>query len=69
MKNFTEDGFFDNDYDIIKEYKDKQTEKRINKIMAKTESARSDGVQAIGIMTPSGDHYKIAKEFIINKFI
>jgi hypothetical protein len=37
MKNFTEDGFFDNDYDIIKEYKDKQTEKRINKIMAKTE--------------------------------
>ena len=34
------------------------------KIMAKKESARPDGVQAIGIMTPSGDHYKIAKEFI-----
>ena len=34
------------------------------KIMAKKESARSDGVQAIGIMTPSGDHYKIAREFI-----
>ncbi len=36
------------------------------KIMAKNESARSDGVQAIGIMTPSGDHYKIAREFIKN---
>jgi predicted dehydrogenase len=36
------------------------------KIMAKHESARSDGVQAIGIMTPSGDHFKIAKEFIKN---
>ena len=34
------------------------------KIMAKNESLRPDGVQAIGIMTPSGDHYKIAKEFI-----
>ena len=34
--------------------------------MAKNESLRSDGVQAIGIMTPSGDHYKIAKEFIKN---
>ena len=34
------------------------------KIMAKKESARSDGVQAVGIMTPSGDHYKIAREFI-----
>ena len=32
--------------------------------MAKKESERSDGVEAIGIMTPSGDHYKIAKEFI-----
>ena len=36
------------------------------KIMAKKELARHDGVQAIGIMTPSGDHYKIAKEFIKN---
>ena len=36
------------------------------KIMAKQELARHDGVQAIGIMTPSGDHYKIAKEFIKN---
>ena len=35
--------------------------------MAKKESARSDGLQALGIMTPSGDHYKIAKEFIKNK--
>ena len=34
------------------------------KTMAKKESERSDGVEAIGIMTPSGDHYKIAKEFI-----
>lgn len=32
-------------------------------IMAKKESERSDGIEAIGIMTPSGDHYKIAKEF------
>ena len=31
--------------------------------MAKKESERFDGVEAIGIMTPSGDHYKIAKEF------
>ena len=37
------------------------------KLMAKKESARSDGLQALGIMTPSGDHYKIAKEFIKNK--
>ena len=37
------------------------------KVMAKKESARSDGLQALGIMTPSGDHYKIAKEFIKNK--
>jgi len=36
------------------------------KTMAKKESERSDGVEAIGIMTPSGDHYKIAKEFIKN---
>ena len=37
------------------------------KVMAKKESARSDGLEALGIMTPSGDHYKIAKEFIKNK--
>ena len=37
------------------------------KVMAKKESARSDGLQALGIMTPSGDHYKIAREFIKNK--
>ena len=36
------------------------------KTMAKKESERSDGVEAIGIMTPSGAHYKIAKEFIKN---
>jgi Predicted dehydrogenases and related proteins len=35
--------------------------------MSKEESFRSDGIEAIGIMTPSGDHYKIAKEFIKNK--
>ena len=29
--------------------------------MAKTEYKRKDGIQALGIMTPSGDHYKIAK--------
>jgi predicted dehydrogenase len=36
------------------------------RIMAKKEAIRSDGIQALGIMTPSGDHYKIAKEFIKN---
>ena len=35
--------------------------------MAKEESKRSDGIKALGIMTPSGDHYKIAKLFIENK--
>ena len=37
------------------------------KTMAKKEVSRSDGIQALGIMTPSGDHYKIAKPFIENK--
>ena len=31
--------------------------------MAKTESERADGIEVVAIMTPSGDHYKIAKEF------
>ena len=34
--------------------------------MAKKEASRIDGIQALGIMTPSGDHYKIAKPFIEN---
>ena len=34
--------------------------------MATEESKKSDGIQALGIMTPSGDHYKIAKPFINN---
>ena len=33
-------------------------------VMAKKESKRPDGIKALGIMTPSGDHYNIAKEFI-----
>ena len=37
------------------------------KEMALQESKRDDGIEAIGIMTPSGDHYKIAKPFIENK--
>ena len=37
------------------------------KEMAELESKREDGVQAVGIMTPSGDHYEIAKCFIENK--
>ena len=37
------------------------------KTMAKKELNRSDGIEAIGIMTPSGDHYKIAKEYIRSK--
>ena len=36
-------------------------------LMAKQESKRTDGIEALGIMTPSGDHYKIAKPFIENK--
>ena len=35
--------------------------------MAKKESQRNDGIEAVGIMTPSGDHYKIAKKFLENK--
>ena len=34
------------------------------KKMALNESEREDGIQALGIMTPSGDHLKIAKPFI-----
>ena len=37
------------------------------KEMALKESQRDDGIEALGIMTPSGDHYKIAKLFIENK--
>jgi len=36
-------------------------------LMAKQESKRTDGIEALGIMTPSGNHYKIAKLFIENK--
>ncbi len=32
--------------------------------MALIESQRKDGIQALGIMTPAGDHLKIAKPFI-----
>ena len=35
--------------------------------MAKTESERTDGIEVVAIMTPSGDHYKIAKEFAKRK--
>tara|TARA_Y100000590_G_scaffold455991_1_gene605648 strand:- start:59 stop:1258 length:1200 start_codon:yes stop_codon:yes gene_type:complete len=35
--------------------------------MAKNESSRKDGIEVVGIMTPSGDHYKIAKAFIEKK--
>ena len=37
------------------------------KEMALKESQRDDGIEALGIMTPSGDHYEIAKPFIENK--
>ena len=36
------------------------------KSMAKNETSRVDSIEALGIMTPSGDHYKIAKPFIEN---
>ncbi len=35
--------------------------------MAKKESQRGDGIEAVGVMTPSGDHYKIIREFVANK--
>ena len=35
--------------------------------MAKKESTREDGIKVLGIMTPAGDHYKVAKPFIENK--
>ena len=35
--------------------------------MAENENKRDDGVEAIGIMTPSGDHYSVAEPFINNK--
>ena len=34
------------------------------KKMAYLGSKREDGIQALGIMTPSGDHLKITKPFI-----
>ena len=37
------------------------------KEMAEKEAKRDDGIEALGIMTPSGNHYQIAKEFIKNK--
>ena len=74
---------FDNRYDFVAGVFSRDTKKSKNfgiglgldpsrcysdfKSMAKKEASRIDGVQAIGIMTPSGDHYKIAKEFIKNK--
>ena len=36
-------------------------------LMAKREHKLTEGIQALGIMTPSGDHYKVAKPFIENK--
>ena len=35
--------------------------------MALQEAKREDGIEALGIMTPSGNHYEIAKAFIKNK--
>ena len=37
------------------------------KEMADKEYKRNDGVEAVGIMTPAGDHYSIARKFIQNK--
>ena len=37
------------------------------KEMADIECKRNDGVEAVGIMTPAGDHYSIARRFIQNK--
>lgn len=37
------------------------------KEMAEKEVKRDDAIEALGIMTPSGNHYEIAKEFIKNK--
>ena len=35
--------------------------------MAKEEAKRKDGIEAVGIMTPAGFHYKISKEFLERK--
>jgi len=35
--------------------------------MAENEKKRKDGIEAVGIMTPSGDHYSVAEPFINNK--
>ena len=35
--------------------------------MAKEEAKRKDGIEAVGIMTPAGYHYKISKEFLEKK--
>ncbi len=37
------------------------------KEMAKEEANRADGIEALGIMTPAGNHYEIAREFIKKK--
>ena len=37
------------------------------KEMAEKENKREDSVEAVGIMTPSGDHYSVAEPFINNK--
>ena len=34
--------------------------------MAELEKNRKDGIHAVGIMTPSGDHCDVASEFIKN---
>jgi len=34
--------------------------------MAEKENQREDGIEAVGIMTPSGDHYSVAEKFINN---
>ncbi len=70
---------FDNRYEIVAGVfsRDKKKSKEFGKSlgidearcyqnyieMSKKESKRIDGIEVVGIMTPSGDHYKIAKEF------
>ena len=37
------------------------------KEMAESENKRDDGIEAVGIMTPSGDHCSVAEPFVNNK--
>ena len=64
-------GVFSRDEDLSKKFSNSlgiDTDRSYSdyKEMAIQEKNRSDGIEAVGIMTPAGDHCLIAKEFIKN---